>query len=110
MDDDSRENILQHFDSIFDFIDQHRVDKGVVLVHCAAGVSRSAAVCIGYVMHTMGVPYEQALEHVQKRRQVINPNAGFHKQLQLFEQCDHNATEASNMFTHSLARSLPMSR
>ena len=34
-------------------------------MHCHKGVSRSASVCIGYIMAQDLVPYSQALDHVK---------------------------------------------
>jgi len=43
------EDILSHFDNTFEFIEEGR-QKGGVLVHCLAGVSRSSSICIAYLM------------------------------------------------------------
>jgi hypothetical protein len=56
-----------------------------VLVHCYAGVSRSATVVLSYLLKYEGMSLRQAWEHVQQRRPIINPNAGFVAHLKLFE-------------------------
>lgn len=48
-----------------------------ILVHCMAGVSRSASVVIYYLMKKHGWTYDQAFNEVVKKRHVINPNQGF---------------------------------
>ncbi|XP_043119322.1 serine/threonine/tyrosine-interacting protein isoform X2 [Puntigrus tetrazona] len=58
---------------------------GKVLVHGNAGISRSAALVIAYLMETFGVKYRDAFSHVQERRFCINPNVGFVHQLQEYE-------------------------
>lgn len=59
------------------------VDKGCnILVHCNAGVSRSASVVIGYIMLYKNVNYMESYKFVKKARNCINPNAGFVKYLQ----------------------------
>ncbi|GAY43696.1 hypothetical protein CUMW_076450 [Citrus unshiu] len=45
------ENLLDYLDVCFDFIDRSRKEGGV-LVHCFAGVSRSAAILTAYLMRT----------------------------------------------------------
>lgn len=52
-----------------------------ILVHCNAGVSRSAAVVIGYLVSVLGYDYEYAFNVVKKQRPCIRPNDGFVKQL-----------------------------
>ncbi|CAL2271501.1 unnamed protein product [Prunus armeniaca] len=45
------ENLLDYLDACVDFIDKGR-KKGSVLVHCFAGVSRSASIITAYLMRT----------------------------------------------------------
>ena len=73
--------ILPCFPNAFKFIDEGRV-AGCVLVHCNAGVSRAAAICIGYVMRTEGMSFQDAFKHVKSKRPKIDPNAGFIHQLE----------------------------
>lgn len=53
-----------------------------VLVHCNAGVSRSATVVIAYLMLVENFNYIEAYDYVKQARNCINPNLGFVKQLQ----------------------------
>lgn len=59
---------------------------GGVLVHCAQGVSRSAAVLTAYLMSHARFSFDTALSHVQQARPVADPNQGFRLQLQEFER------------------------
>ncbi|XP_069030300.1 serine/threonine/tyrosine-interacting protein isoform X1 [Embiotoca jacksoni] len=68
-----------------DFIDSCLATDGKVLVHGNAGISRSAALVIAYLMETFGMKYRDAFSHVQERRFCINPNVGFVHQLQEYE-------------------------
>ena len=64
-----------------DFLDAVRAAGGRVLVHCSQGVSRSAALCIAYVMHTQGASFDAAFGAVKRIRGVASPNMGFACQL-----------------------------
>lgn len=57
-------------------------NTGVVLVHCAQGISRSASILIGYLMARERLAYESALSALQGVRPVVQPNPGFVLQLQ----------------------------
>jgi len=80
------QDLLRHFDECFDFIDEARQsnDGGGVLVHCAAGISRSATVTIGYVMRELQLNANEAREYVVKRHWCC-PNEGFSQQLDRWE-------------------------
>lgn len=55
--------------------------KKGVLIHCAKGHSRSAALCILLIMRRFHVPYEQARHYVRLRRPSVGPNIWFRKEL-----------------------------
>lgn len=61
-----------------------RQDKRV-FIHCAAGVSRSATLLLGYLMMEKGMLCDDALEHLQKFRPEVDPNPGFIRQLYKLE-------------------------
>jgi protein-tyrosine phosphatase len=61
-------------------------NRNVVLVHCAMGRSRSATCVIMYIMKKFGIGYEDTLEFVKSRREVVDPNEGFLRQLREFEE------------------------
>ena len=54
-----------------------RSERGKVLVHCSQGVSRSAALLIGYLMWRLDKPYDEVYTQVKAIRGVANPNIGF---------------------------------
>ncbi|XP_061546553.1 dual specificity protein phosphatase 19-like isoform X1 [Phycodurus eques] len=66
------------------FIDQAREQDGVVLVHCNAGVSRSAAIVTAYLMWREGLPFGEAYRQVKLARPSSRPNPGFRRQLQSY--------------------------
>lgn len=83
--DVSTANIIQLLPQVRDFIDSCYASGGNVLVHGNAGISRSAALVIGYIMEKYGLSYKEAYVHVQQKRFCINPNEGFTQQLIEYE-------------------------
>jgi len=81
-----------HFEDAFRFIDsamEHKTGEGKpgkVLIHCAAGISRSATILMAYMMRTFRMPYRTALRYVKSSRPFVCPNGGFVRQLEAFEQ------------------------
>lgn len=61
-----------------------------VLVHCAQGVSRSAAVVLAFLVRHRGMSLAAAWQHVSARRDV-SPNIGFWGQLLAFELSERGA-------------------
>ena len=49
------------------------IGRGCVLVHCGAGISRSAAVVIAYLCRYAGMSYAEALTFVKVRRPQVAP-------------------------------------
>ncbi|XP_037815179.1 dual specificity protein phosphatase 19 [Lucilia sericata] len=69
----------------FDFIEAVRLINGRILVHCNAGVSRSATIVIAYLMQFHNMDFDMAYKQVKSQRECIQPNAGFLKQLKGFK-------------------------
>ncbi|KAI9593770.1 dual specificity protein phosphatase 12 [Syncephalis fuscata] len=84
-----QDNLLQHFNTACTFIQDALEGGQGVLVHCQAGVSRSAAVVIAYIMKMEQMSYEQALVYVQATRSCILPNNGFRDQCKLFAEMNY---------------------
>lgn len=80
---DSRDaDISQYFDVVADFIELHRCKGHHVLVHCVAGMSRSASLLLYYMHKYCGYnDLDKALAYVQQRRPIVQPNSGFMRQL-----------------------------
>ncbi|XP_041866088.1 dual specificity protein phosphatase 19-like isoform X2 [Melanotaenia boesemani] len=77
--------ITSYLEECSAFIDQARKQEGVVLVHCNAGVSRSASIVIGYLMLGEGLSFDDAYSQVKLARPSIRPNPGFYQQLQNYK-------------------------
>ena len=86
IDDIRSSDLLSRFEACCEFIDSARDKCSSVLVHCAAGVSRSASVVIGYVMYKKKISFNKAYQFVKARRKVISPNPGFVHQLKSWEK------------------------
>ena len=81
------ENIAQHFKVTNKFIaDCAKNLGGRVLVHCRAGVSRSAAIVIAYLLWSRKLKtLREAITCVVLNRPIVSPNEGFRKQLLEYE-------------------------
>lgn len=86
LDDSEDEPLTEHLDDAVDFIHTHIMFGNRVLVHCQAGVSRSAAICIAYLMKYQFLSYKAAHKVVKIARDCIYPNEGFVKQLLEWEK------------------------
>ncbi|XP_048462981.1 dual specificity protein phosphatase 8-like isoform X2 [Rhincodon typus] len=80
------EKLLPWLDESVVFIDKAKVSNCRVLVHCLAGISRSATVAIAYIMKTMGLSSDDAYRFVKDRRPSISPNFNFMGQLLEYEK------------------------
>ncbi|MBZ3887966.1 Dual specificity protein phosphatase 19 [Sciurus carolinensis] len=79
-------NILSYFPECFEFIEQAKMQDGVVLVHCNAGVSRAAAIVIGFLMNSEEISFTSAFTMVKNARPSICPNSGFMEQLRTYQE------------------------
>jgi Leucine-rich repeat (LRR) protein len=81
MRDHSFENLLCKVPQATGFMEEAISNGGKVLVHCMAGVSRSASMVIAYLMTRENMSYNEAFDMVKQKRSCINPNEGFKAQL-----------------------------
>lgn len=79
--DSQCETILTFLEECVDYIDQRRIKNEKVLVHCVAGISRSATISIAYTMKHLKMNVDRAYEYVKRCRPEISPNLGFMGQL-----------------------------
>lgn len=81
-------DLLTVLDESGAFLDAVSLRQGsAVLVHCNAGVSRSASVVVGYLMRRKGMSFEDALQMVKEKRTCCRPNDGFMRQLRRIGDC-----------------------
>ncbi|KAL6040726.1 Dual specificity protein phosphatase 10 [Balamuthia mandrillaris] len=83
--DDEQQQIARHFERCFAFIEQGISHSGV-LVHCNAGVSRSASIAIAYLMNKHHLRFEEAYQRVKEAKGDIQPNPSFRRQLLQYER------------------------
>lgn len=74
-------DIAQYFTQTNAFIDNGLQYGFGVLVHCAAGVSRSATIVLAYMMHKLKLNCADAFKILQHDRSCVCPNKGFMIQL-----------------------------
>ncbi|XP_035033623.2 uncharacterized protein si:dkey-175m17.7 [Hippoglossus stenolepis] len=84
--DNSKQNLRQYFEEVFEFIEEAYQSGQGVLVHCQAGVSRSATIVIAYLMKHTLMTMTDAYKYVRSRRPVVSPNLNFMGQLLEFER------------------------
>ncbi|XP_042901881.1 dual specificity protein phosphatase 3-like [Parasteatoda tepidariorum] len=82
--DNTTYRIHHHFEDAADFISDALKHGGKVLVHCQAGISRSATLICAFLMIKHKMCVEDAVKIIRKKRAII-PNKGFLQQL-----CDLN--------------------
>jgi protein-tyrosine phosphatase len=85
VEDSSKTDLLSYFTETSQWIDAIRKKGKGVLVHCRAGISRSATIVVAYVMKKNNWSAERALEYVASKRSQIDPNRGFRRQLEEYE-------------------------
>jgi len=83
--DTPQENLIDYLAESFDFIETALSQNKQVLIHCDAGVSRSASVVIAYLMRKYGNTIQEAHNLVQQKRPCIDIQ-NFAQQLQHYEQ------------------------
>ncbi|KAM7378619.1 hypothetical protein PAMA_013499 [Pampus argenteus] len=80
------EKILPWLDRSVEFIEKAKACNARVLVHCLAGISRSATIAIAYIMKRMDMSLDEAYRFVKEKRPTISPNFNFLGQLLDFEK------------------------
>lgn len=97
----------QYFDVIADKIKSVKDRGGKTLVHCVAGVSRSASLCMIYLVKHERMTLRQAYHFVKSARPIIRPNVGFWKQMIEYERRFRGGASVSMMMAPECELSFP---
>lgn len=83
LDDSLDQNLSSALDRSFSYINGvlTYAAEPRVLVHCAAGISRSSSVIIYYLMRHYGYSFDRALKFIKKYHPQTRPNLSFENQL-----------------------------
>jgi len=84
--DSGHQNLRKYFEDAIEYIDEARKNGANILIHCQAGVSRSATVTIAYLLKHSTLTMTDAYRYVKQKRAIISPNFNFMGQLMEFEQ------------------------
>lgn len=105
--DSTHAEISKHFDEVSDMMEEIRQNGGKSLVHCVAGVSRSASLCLAYLIKYSGMNLKDAFKHVKSVRPQIRPNSGFFQQLRCYEEQLLGLQSVRMIFMECLQKEIP---
>jgi len=96
----STDLLTNEFEKCFQFIDKAIEQGHQVLIHCQAGVSRSATIAAMYLMRKYSLTREQAIERLISKRSywIVMPNDGFIRQLDLFYQMNYKVDLENELY------------
>lgn len=83
--DTEEEEIYSYFNQVDAIVRRGLREGKRILVHCAAGRSRSATLVIAHLMLENNWTRKEAIEYVSRKRLIIEPNDGFMNQLKSLE-------------------------
>lgn len=105
--DNKEANLERYFHEVADMIEEESNAGGVTLVHCVAGISRSATLCLAYLMKHHRMSLKDAYNHTKAKRPQVRPNVSFVKQLMDFEQNLYGTPTVTMVYCHALDQELP---
>lgn len=103
LDDTEDTDIFSYLDMVVDRIHELICDGCKVLVHCVAGVSRSAAFALAYLVKYEKMTLRKAYTFCAAKRPLVRPNLGFWKQLIEFERQVRGGLTSVNIVSYGLA-------
>ncbi|CAL1170126.1 unnamed protein product [Cladocopium goreaui] len=94
VEDMSKEPLEEFLEEATDFIYSWTSQNLPVLVHCRAGVSRSASVVLAYMVRFANFTLNDAFVYLRAARPAVTPNLGFMEKLVAYEE-ETNDTEGT---------------
>jgi protein-tyrosine phosphatase len=79
--DHFNEDIYDYFDKCYYFIENSIEKKENILIHCAAGISRSVSIICAYLIKKKKWNFNRAINFIRETKPLVNPNCGFEQQL-----------------------------
>ena len=73
--------ILQHFEEVYRFIEDARINDGKVLIHCSLGINRSGALSAAYIMQRKLQGPLTTVSAIKRLRGCTLTNPGFQEQI-----------------------------
>lgn len=96
-------DLLRHFEATSRFIHTAMEQNKGVLVHCNAGLSRSATIAMAYLLWCGAIKTRnEAYVHVKRRRVAIYPNDGFWYQLWIWEQQQERKRQSTSLSSQAI--------
>ncbi|KAG9003592.1 hypothetical protein FRB93_011010 [Tulasnella sp. JGI-2019a] len=92
IDDVESSDLLIHLPPAVAFIQKALESSQGILVHCAAGISRSPSVVAAYLMFMRNMDVSTAISTIREKRSFVDPNDSFIKQLELFHAASCSIT------------------
>merc|ERR1712232_623365 len=80
--------IMDHFETIWTFMQQCVGQHRKIFVHCVAGMNRSPTICVAFLMRHLRRSLPKALHHLMSRRPSCIHNKSFQKELIVFAKSE----------------------
>ena len=96
----STDLLTNEFEKCFTFIDRALEQGHRVLIHCHAGLSRSATIAAMRSMRKYSLTRDQAIERIKGKRthSTVTINEGFLHQLDLFHRMNYRVDQQNELF------------
>jgi protein-tyrosine phosphatase len=83
IEDDEEENIILAYSMVKYFLEE-AFSKGILLINCDKGKSRSASILILFLGEKLKCNFEELLSFLKEKRKIVEPNPGFVYQIKKY--------------------------